>query len=88
MSTVLELIALETLPVGASRYPEWGSAAVVGGALFANVGGQGAGRAPHPALLDRHVALTDPRLSHEEPPSLAAWLPSSGMAAGWKYRSS
>lgn len=31
----LELIALETLPVGASRYPEWGSAAVVGGALFA-----------------------------------------------------
>lgn len=32
---VLELIALETLPFGASRYPEWGSAAVVGGALFA-----------------------------------------------------
>lgn len=32
---VLELIALETLPVGASRYPEWGSASVVGGALFA-----------------------------------------------------
>jgi mannose/fructose/N-acetylgalactosamine-specific phosphotransferase system component IIC len=31
---VLELIALETLPFGASRYPEWGSAAVVGGALF------------------------------------------------------
>ena len=30
----LELIALETLPFGASRYPEWGSAAVVGGALF------------------------------------------------------
>ena len=32
---VLELIALETLPFGASRYPEWGSAAVVGGALAA-----------------------------------------------------
>lgn len=31
----LELVALETLPVGASRYPEWGSAAVVAGALFA-----------------------------------------------------
>jgi PTS system mannose-specific IIC component len=30
---VLELIALETLPFGASRYPEWGSAAVVGGGL-------------------------------------------------------
>jgi mannose/fructose/N-acetylgalactosamine-specific phosphotransferase system component IIC len=32
---VLELFALETLPFGASRYPEWGSASVVGGALFA-----------------------------------------------------
>src|SRR5215208_310932 len=31
----LELFALETLPFGASRYPEWGSAAVVGGALYA-----------------------------------------------------
>jgi PTS system mannose-specific IIC component len=29
----LELIALATLPFGASRYPEWGSAAVVAGAL-------------------------------------------------------
>ena len=35
IGAVLELIALETLPVGASRYPEWGSASVVGGALFA-----------------------------------------------------
>lgn len=33
---VLECFALETLPVGASRYPEWGSASVVGGALFAD----------------------------------------------------
>lgn len=32
----LELIALETLPFGASRYPEWGSGSVVGGALFAS----------------------------------------------------
>jgi PTS system mannose-specific IIC component len=31
----LEFFALDTLPFGASRYPEWGSAAVVGGALFA-----------------------------------------------------
>jgi PTS system mannose-specific IIC component len=30
---ILELIALATLPFGASRYPEWGSAAVVGGAI-------------------------------------------------------
>lgn len=35
VGAALELIALETLPFGASRYPEWGSAAVVGGALFA-----------------------------------------------------
>ncbi|OYV73065.1 MAG: hypothetical protein B7Z72_03345 [Gemmatimonadetes bacterium 21-71-4] len=34
---VLELIALETLPVGASRYPEWGSASVVAGAIYATV---------------------------------------------------
>ena len=32
----LELIAVETLPFGASRYPEWGSASVVGGAIFAS----------------------------------------------------
>lgn len=36
MGATLELIALETLPFGASRYPEWGSASAVGGALFAN----------------------------------------------------
>lgn len=36
VGVALELIALETLPFGASRYPEWGSAAVVGGALFAS----------------------------------------------------
>jgi len=35
VGVVLELIALDTLPFGASRYPEWGSAGVVGGALFA-----------------------------------------------------
>jgi PTS system mannose-specific IIC component len=40
---VLELIALETLPFGASRYPEWGSASVVGGTLFADFGETGPG---------------------------------------------
>jgi mannose/fructose/N-acetylgalactosamine-specific phosphotransferase system component IIC len=35
IGVVLEMIALDTLPFGASRYPEWGSAAVVGGALYA-----------------------------------------------------
>ncbi|HEV8448681.1 MAG TPA: PTS sugar transporter subunit IIC [Gemmatimonadaceae bacterium] len=34
IGVALELLALETLPFGASRYPEWGSAAVVGGAIF------------------------------------------------------
>src|SRR5262249_18021884 len=36
VGATLELIALETLPFGASRYPEWGSASVVGGAIFAS----------------------------------------------------
>jgi PTS system mannose-specific IIC component len=35
IGAMLELIALETLPFGAARYPEWGSAATVGGALYA-----------------------------------------------------
>jgi mannose/fructose/N-acetylgalactosamine-specific phosphotransferase system component IIC len=35
VGAILELIALATLPFGASRYPEWGSSAVVGGALAA-----------------------------------------------------
>jgi mannose/fructose/N-acetylgalactosamine-specific phosphotransferase system component IIC len=43
MGAALELIALETLPFGASRYPEWGSASAVGGALFADTAGQPAG---------------------------------------------
>ncbi|MFN5600074.1 MAG: PTS sugar transporter subunit IIC, partial [Gemmatimonas sp.] len=33
--TALECLALESLPVGASRYPEWGSASVVAGAVAA-----------------------------------------------------
>ncbi|MGZ8378343.1 MAG: PTS sugar transporter subunit IIC [Gemmatirosa sp.] len=43
VGAVLELFALETLPVGASRYPEWGSAAVVGGGLFAQQSESSAG---------------------------------------------
>jgi PTS system mannose-specific IIC component len=35
VGVALELIALATLPFGASRYPEWGSAGVVGGAIAA-----------------------------------------------------
>ncbi|MDB4879157.1 MAG: hypothetical protein JWL60_603 [Gemmatimonadetes bacterium] len=37
VGVTLELIALATLPFGASRYPEWGSAAVVAGALAASL---------------------------------------------------
>ncbi len=33
---VLELFALETLPVGAARYPDWGPPAVAAGALLAD----------------------------------------------------
>jgi len=36
LGAALELIALETLPFGASRYPEWGSASVVGGVIYAS----------------------------------------------------
>ncbi len=35
MGVALEFFALESMPFGASRYPEWGSASVVGGFLFA-----------------------------------------------------
>lgn len=37
LGAVLEMVALGTLPFGASRYPDWGSASVVGGALYAHV---------------------------------------------------
>jgi PTS system mannose-specific IIC component len=37
---VLEMLAIEMLPVGASRYPEWGTASVVGGALAASMPGR------------------------------------------------
>lgn len=44
IGAVLELIALETLPFGASRYAEWGTAGAVGGAVYAGqyVGSAGA----------------------------------------------
>src|SRR5438105_6584898 len=46
IGATLELIALETLPFGASRYPEWGSASVVGGAIFATYPTHPAGAMP------------------------------------------
>jgi PTS system mannose-specific IIC component len=41
VGVALECLALETLPFGASRYPEWGSASVVGG-LVGTRGADGA----------------------------------------------
>jgi len=49
IGAILELIALETLPFGASRYPEWGSASVLGGALY--------GSSPAPAAGAATLAL-------------------------------
>jgi PTS system mannose-specific IIC component len=46
IGVVLEMIALDTLPFGASRYPEWGSAGVVGGSLFAAQNGSMPGALP------------------------------------------
>lgn len=43
LGVTLECFALESLPVGASRYPEWGSSSVVGGALYSLPGARGAG---------------------------------------------
>ena len=43
VGATLEMFALETLPFGASRYPEWGSAAVVSGGLFAMHGDASSG---------------------------------------------
>lgn len=43
VGATLELVALATLPFGASRYPEWGSAAVVGGAIAASLNTQHGG---------------------------------------------
>ena len=45
----LECLALESLPVGASRYPEWGSASAVAGAIAAR--GVTGDTLPHPAAF-------------------------------------
>jgi PTS system mannose-specific IIC component len=50
----LECLALESLPVGASRYPEWGSASAVAGAVAAR--GVSGEMLPHPAAFAVAVA--------------------------------
>lgn len=57
MGAVLELLALEMLPFGASRYPEWGSASVVGGALYASEFGDPAGALPASLLAALITAM-------------------------------
>ncbi len=51
LGVTLELFALETLPFGASRYPEWACASVVGGALLATYGSRNAAGAFTVALM-------------------------------------
>ncbi|HSA57145.1 MAG TPA: PTS sugar transporter subunit IIC [Gemmatimonadaceae bacterium] len=51
LGATLELFAVETLPFGASRYPEWGSSSVVGAALYV-----GASSAPPGALATSVLA--------------------------------
>lgn len=51
----LECLALEALPVGASRYPEWGSASVVAGAV-ASAGVDGTAL-PHAAMFTVAIAV-------------------------------
>jgi mannose/fructose/N-acetylgalactosamine-specific phosphotransferase system component IIC len=51
----LECLALEALPVGASRYPEWGSASVVAGAVAAH--GVAGLSLPRPAPFTVAVAV-------------------------------
>jgi len=57
MGAVLELLALEMLPFGASKYPEWGSASVVGGSLYASQAGDPAGALPASLLAALATAL-------------------------------
>jgi PTS system mannose-specific IIC component len=63
IGAVLEMVALGTLPFGAARYPDWGTASVVGGALYAN----GSTTAPGHLALAVLAAL------------VAAWLSSESM---------
>ena len=63
IGVVLEMVALGTLPFGASRYPEWGSASVAGGALYATGSAAPAG----------HLALATLAAL------LAAWLSGESM---------
>jgi len=51
VGVILELFALETLPVGAARYPDWGPPAVATGALVAERAGTTVAAGIWPVLL-------------------------------------
>lgn len=51
VGVLLELFALETLPVGAARYPDWGPPAVATGALVAEQAGTPVAAGIWPVLL-------------------------------------
>ena len=74
VGAILELIAIETLPFGASRYPEWGSAAVVGGVLYAGRVTEDATPAATAGALVFAVAAT----------LLTAWI--GGVSMVWLRR--
>lgn len=60
---VMELFALETLPVGAARYPDWGPPAAAAGALLADGVRAGGGEGAWPGILATILVA-----------ALAAWL--------------
>ena len=57
MGATLELLALGMLPFGASKYPEWGSASVVGGVLYASQFGNPPGALPASLLAALFTAV-------------------------------
>jgi PTS system mannose-specific IIC component len=69
LGVLLELVALGTLPFGASRYPEWGTASVVGGVLVA----QGAEAPVGLLALSLFAALLTAALSGESMVWLRQW---------------
>jgi mannose/fructose/N-acetylgalactosamine-specific phosphotransferase system component IIC len=69
LGAVLELIALETLPFGASRYAEWGTAGVVGGAVMAGQPAGSAGTLP----VAMFVALATAMFSSSSMVWLRTW---------------
>lgn len=57
IGAVMELFAIETMPFGASRYPEWGSAGVVAGTTYLAGGSATAGSLAIASLAGLATAL-------------------------------